>query len=69
VDHGQIAEDTIESDVSGARATLDQIERLGISLGAVTEQLQNEGVKAFADSYEQLLATLKNKRSQLLLKS
>ena len=42
------------------------LEKMGINLNAVTEKLQEDGVKAFIDSYEQLLGALEEKRQALL---
>jgi len=44
-----------ESDVELARRDLDELAALGISLEQVTAALENEGVDAFAGSYEELL--------------
>ncbi len=44
-DHGEVKADAIEQDLDGARATLDELERHGISLSEVTGQLVKEGVQ------------------------
>jgi transaldolase len=38
---------------------------LGIDLGLVTRELQDEGVRKFADSFDELLATLERKREEI----
>ena len=43
-----------------------QLEAAGIDMNAVTDQLQAEGVKAFADSFAQLLADVERKRAALM---
>ena len=51
--------------MTGAEALADAVRRLkaaGISLEQVTEDLRTAGVKAFDDSYDQLLASLESKR-------
>jgi transaldolase len=43
-------------------ATLAGVAALGLDLDSITERLQSDGVSAFAQSYEQLLETLAQKR-------
>lgn len=64
-DHGR-ARPSLEEGVPGAQAALDRLAAVGIDLEAVTAQLLREGVKAFADSYDQLLAALEAKRKVLV---
>jgi len=56
-EHG-VAEPTIEQGLSAARAQLEALEELGISMDQVTSQLETEGVGKFAESFEGLLDTL-----------
>lgn len=56
-DHGQIAP-TLEKDVEGARATLERLPELDISLDDITDELVEEGVEKFADSFKELLETV-----------
>jgi transaldolase len=63
-EHG-IARRTIDQDVDEARANLAAIEALGISLTEVTDQLEVEGVKKFADSFRALLGAVETKRGRL----
>ena len=65
-DHGKVAPDVIEQDVEGARALLDELERHGISLKAVTEELVAEGVQQFADAFDKLLGAVAQRRRILL---
>ncbi|GAB4292946.1 MAG: transaldolase [Thiohalomonadaceae bacterium] len=64
LDHGRVAP-TLVSGMEEAERVLAQVAALGIDLEAVCEQLQREGVKQFADAYDQLLATLRQKRAAL----
>jgi hypothetical protein len=48
--------------LEGHDATLAGAARLGLNLFAITEQLQADGIAAFARSYEQLLDALDQKR-------
>jgi transaldolase len=59
------ARETLTEDVAGARATIGALSGLGIDLAAATEQLQRDGVKAFARSFDSLLATLEARRGEL----
>jgi len=63
-DHGR-ARPTLESDLEGAQQTLDGLTDLGIDLNGVTEQLQQDGLKAFSTSYDHLLETLELKLKAL----
>ncbi len=63
-DHGRLA-NTLEDDVAGAEALLAQLAARGIDLDAVTEQLQVDGVAAFSQSFDSLLATLAHKQATL----
>ena len=58
--HGE-ARHTLETDVDIARRDLDALRALGVDLDAVTRELENEGVTAFRDSWDKLLASLKQK--------
>ena len=65
-DHGKVSPDAIEQDVEGARAMLADLERGGISLKAITEELTVEGVQQFADAFDKLFATIARRRRSLL---
>jgi transaldolase/glucose-6-phosphate isomerase len=60
-DHGK-AEVTITSGLEQARDQLAQLETQGISMQQVTQELEDEGVKSFADAFTQLLATIDERR-------
>jgi transaldolase len=64
-DHGQVR-DTLQADIAQAKTDIALLGNLGIDLNDVTEKLQNEGVDAFAASYDKLLGTLKAKRQNVL---
>jgi hypothetical protein len=49
-----------------ARKTMRELREVGIDMEAVTLQLQREGVKSFADSYDQLINTLEARRKALV---
>jgi transaldolase len=64
-DHGEV-QDTIESDVDGARRTMRQFADAGIDYDDVVKVLENEGVEKFADSFRELIDGVAAKREQLV---
>jgi transaldolase/glucose-6-phosphate isomerase len=62
-DHGKVAR-TLEQDPAAASDVLAGLETLGVSMDRVTQELEDEGVKQFADSYEDLIKALQAKRDQ-----
>ena len=64
-DHGQVRV-SIDEGVAEARALIARVEELGVDLDAVAGTLQEDGVSAFAKSYEDLLAAIEMKRVRLL---
>jgi transaldolase len=67
-DHGS-PRATIETDLEGARSTLDALARHGLDLAAVTRELEAEGVAAFQESFRGLLAALDRKQGELELET
>lgn len=65
-DHGQAQCDAVEQDAAGARAELDMLEKAGISLKQITDELVVEGVQSFADSFDKLLGAVAERRRTLL---
>jgi transaldolase/transaldolase/glucose-6-phosphate isomerase len=61
-DHGR-PRNALSENAATCAAELDRIRRLGIDLDGVTEQLQVEGVAAFARSFDQLMAALDRARA------
>jgi transaldolase/glucose-6-phosphate isomerase len=57
-DHGQIVPDAVEKDLAGAKNDLAMLEKAGISLKEITDELVVEGVKSFADAFDQLLGAV-----------
>jgi transaldolase len=64
LDHGELAR-TLDADFTAAQAAIAAIEDLGISMRQVTDELISEGVTAFSKSFEELLATIDQKRRAL----
>jgi transaldolase len=65
-DHGS-ARKEIAPDAGEDDATLAAAARLGLDLHAITEQLQADGITAFAQSYAQLLHALDHKRRAIAI--
>ncbi|HIE25766.1 TPA: bifunctional transaldolase/phosoglucose isomerase [Candidatus Poribacteria bacterium] len=64
LDHGRVAS-TIETNVEEAHTQLAHLAELGVDLDAITEKLLDDGVAAFAKSFESLMASITEKRNQL----
>ena len=64
-DHGLLA-NTLEEGVEEAQLVLDNLRQRGINLDDITEQLQIDGVQAFAKSFTGLMAAITEKRGRLL---
>jgi transaldolase len=63
-DHGQV-ERTVDADPAGAAQTLADAAAAGIDLGAITLELEREGVQSFCDSYRGLLDCIEHKLGAL----
>ena len=64
-DHGKAAL-TLKKGVEEAKATLAELNSLGIIVEDVCQKIQDEGVAAFSDSYDKLIDSLDTKRKQFL---
>jgi transaldolase/glucose-6-phosphate isomerase len=60
-DHG-VAAMTLVRGLDEAENAIKQLEALGISMDVVTQELEDEGVKAFEDAFTQLLKTIDDRR-------
>jgi len=65
LDHGKVQADTALADLPDAHATIASLAKANISLEAVTDQLVVEGVKSFADSFNQMLEAIAKKQQAL----
>ena len=63
-DHGR-SRNMLDKGLDDAEDDIRALKKLGIDLGAITEKLQVEGVGAFADSYDKLLASLAEKSTSI----
>ena len=64
-DHGKLR-DSLEENIDEARHVLAELERSGISLDAITEELVRDGVKLFADAADKLYGAVAYKRATVL---
>jgi transaldolase/glucose-6-phosphate isomerase len=64
-DHGEVKPDSVEKDEAGAKAVLAELEKQGISLKEITDELVKEGVQSFADSFDKLLGVVAERRRTL----
>jgi transaldolase len=66
-DHGRVRGNTLEEDVAGAQHILGQLAEADIDLQDITERrLVAEGVQSFVDSFDKLIAGLREKRDSIL---
>lgn len=63
-EHGRVRL-SVEDQLPEAEAYLAALGNIGISYDQVTQQLQEEGVQRFADSFEKLFQCIDNKRKAL----
>ncbi len=63
-DHGQVRL-SIEDDIQQAKDELAELEKIGLHYDQVTQQLQDEGVKKFADSFHELFRGIESKKQNI----
>src|SRR5215469_8046680 len=63
-EHGE-ARRSLDEDVAGARRQLRELAELGVDLGAVTAQLEDEGVQLFVKSFDTLLAAIEKESENI----
>ncbi|HPP80946.1 MAG TPA: transaldolase [Deltaproteobacteria bacterium] len=64
IDHGRTAA-TLETGLSDAEKTMEELEAAGIDLASITARLEEEGVKAFQRSFDTLLEGIGRKRDEV----
>jgi transaldolase / glucose-6-phosphate isomerase len=65
-DHGAVDTDAIEQDVSGACTLLAELEKQGVSLKEITDELVKDGMRQFADAFDKLFGTIAKRRRMLI---
>ncbi len=63
-DHGIIRGNTVEEDYAGAQRVLAELAAVGIDMTKVTQDLQDAGIKQFADSFNAVVGDVGKKREQ-----
>jgi transaldolase len=64
MDHGEVKL-TLEDDINKAEFVLQSLEDVGISMQAVTQELEDEGVEAFAKSFRALIERIGERRQKI----
>ncbi len=64
-DHGT-PRDSLEENIEDARHVLEELEKSGVSLDAITAELVKDGVKQFADAADKLYGAVAHKRAASL---
>jgi transaldolase len=64
LDHGKV-ERSVDKGLDAARAELEALAEVGIDMAEVSAKLEEEGVAAFAKSYEELLQALHDKALEM----
>ncbi len=62
-DHGQVR-NSVEEDYAGAKQVLKDLADAGIDMAKVTQDLQDAGIKQFADSFEAVMKDVRTKSEE-----
>src|SRR5438270_2191066 len=60
-DHGVVRR-TLDADLSAADETMANLEKAGVSMQKVTDQLLDDAIKLFADAFQKLLSAVEQKK-------
>ncbi len=63
-DHGKLRENTIREDVQKAMTVFIDLEKIGIRMDEITDQLVNEGIKKFVEPFDELLKVIEEHSKQ-----
>jgi transaldolase len=64
-DHGEVRGDTVLEGIDEAQDLIGQLEAAGVSYDDVVETLEAEGVQKFADSFDEIVESIRAKRGTL----
>jgi transaldolase len=64
-DHGEVRGDTVREGVGKARRLLEKLREVGIDYDDVVETLEEEGVRKFTASFDELIDGIRSKRGAL----
>ena len=65
-DHGKVIDSSVRENLDQAEAALGRLKALGIDLNIIAEKLQQDGVAAFAASFDALISALEKKRQSMV---
>ena len=60
-DHGKVGL-TLEANLNTAKEEMERLAEMGISIGDVTQELEDQGVRSFADAFTALLNSIEKRR-------
>lgn len=66
LDHGEVRGNVLEEDLDEARDLLDELREAGVDYEEVTEVLEKEGVRKFADSFDELIEVIEAKSRRVV---
>jgi transaldolase len=64
-DHGEVRGDTVLEDIGAAKKVFEDLAAAGVDYDDVTDTLEAEGVEKFADSFDEILESIRAKRGAL----
>jgi transaldolase len=64
-DHGEVRGDTVREGVAEAELLLEELRAAGVDYDDVVETLEDEGVRKFTDSFDELIDGIRAKRGEL----
>src|SRR3954471_12921154 len=64
-DHGEIRGDTVLEGIDDAHKLFEQLAAAGVDYDDVTETVEEEGVRKFADSFGEIISSVRAKRGEL----
>src|SRR5690606_35993427 len=65
-DHGTVAR-TVDQNIDAARKLMRDLADVGVQMDKVTQQLQSDGVEAFANDFRRLIDAVEGKRQVMLM--
>ncbi len=66
LDHGVVRPGTLEEDLPAAEKVITDLESLGILMRVITQELEQEGVKSFMDSFAEVIERVDERRRAIV---
>lgn len=60
-DHGKVAE-TLTEDIDGSDKAMEDLEKIGVDIDKITQNLENEGIEKFIQAYDNLMKSIEIKK-------